>query len=109
MSADSEAVLWRSFEGQGKGFFGIPYIHLPYSWDVSALCFPGKKKKKKTKKKKQQNHLDATRERQVTPLNSEEDTFSLNVILSMGYSKLYCESGPNKMAPLGSILSKREQ
>ena len=63
----------------------------------------------KKKKKKQENHLDATRERQVTPLNSEEDAFSLNVILSMAYSKLYCESGPNKMAPLASILSEREQ
>ena len=103
MSANTEAVLWGSFEGQGKACFGIPYIHLPYSWDVSALCFPGREKKK------QENHLDATRERQGTPLNSEEDTFSLNVILSMGYSKLYCESGPNKMAPLASILSKREQ
>ena len=102
MSANTEAVLWGSFEGQGKGFFGIPYIPLPYSWDVSALCFPGREKEK------QENHLDATRERQVTPLNSEEAAFSLNVILSVAYSKLYCESGPNKMAPLASISSERE-
>ena len=46
------------------------------------------------------NHLDATRERHAIPLNSEEGTILLNVILPMAYSKLYRESGPNEMAPL---------
>ena len=31
------------------------------------------------------------------------------VILPMAYSKLYRESGPNKMAPLASVLLEREQ
>ena len=39
----------------------------------------------------------------MIPLNSEEDTIFLNVILPLAYSKLYRESGPNKMAPLASI------
>ena len=44
------------------------------------------------------------------PLNSEEGTiFLFFVILPMAYSKLYRESGPNKMAPLASILLEREQ
>ena len=38
-----------------------------------------------------QNHLDATLERQVIPVNSEEGTFFLNVILPMAYSKLYAK------------------
>ena len=40
----------------------------------------------------------------VIPLNGEEGTFFLNVILPMAYStsKLYCEGGRNKMAPLAS-------
>ena len=54
------------------------------------------------------NHLDATRERHVIPLNSEEGAIFLKVILPMAYSKLYRESGPNKMAPLASILWERE-
>ena len=37
-------------------------------------------------------------------LNSEEGTFFLNVILRVACSKLYRQSGPNKMAPLVSIL-----
>ena len=45
----------------------------------------------------------------VTPLNSEEGTFFLNVILPMAYSKLYRESGPNKMVPLALILWEREE
>ena len=45
----------------------------------------------------------------VIPLNSEQGTFLLNFILPMAYSKLYRESGPNKMAPLASILREREQ
>ena len=53
--------------------------------------------------------MDATRERHAIPLNSEEGTIFLNVILPMAYSKLYPESGPNKMAPLASILLEREQ
>ena len=32
------------------------------------------------------------------PLNSEEGTLFLNVILPMAYSKLYRDSGPNKIA-----------
>ena len=53
-------------------------------------------------------HLNATSERQVIPLNSEEDlattiicslsalnTLFLNVILPLAYSKLYRESDPN--------------
>ena len=40
--------------------------------------------------------MDATRERHVIPLNSEEGTIFLNVILPMAYSKLYRESGPKK-------------
>ena len=55
------------------------------------------------------NHLDATRERHAIPLNSEEGTILLNVILPMAYSKLNRESGPNKMAPLASILLELEQ
>ena len=43
------------------------------------------------------------------PLNSEEGTIFLNVILPMAYSKLYSESSPNKMAPLASILLEGEQ
>ena len=35
-----------------------------------------------------ENHLDATRERHVIPLNSEEGTLFVNVILPMAYSKL---------------------
>ena len=54
------------------------------------------------------NHLDATRERHVIPLNSEEGAIFLKVILPMAYSKLYRESGPNKMAPLALILLERE-
>ena len=50
-----------------------------------------------------------TRERHVIPLYGEEGTFFLNVVLPMAYSKLYRESGPNKMAPLALILWKREQ
>ena len=57
----------------------------------------------------EENNLDATRKRNVIPLNSEEGTFFLNVILPMTYSKLHGESGPNKMAPLASILWEREQ
>ena len=41
----------------------------------------------------EESHLDATRERHVIPLNSEEGTIFLNVILRMAYSKLYRESG----------------
>ena len=33
----------------------------------------------------------------------------LNVVLPMAYSKLYRESGTNKIAPLASILWEREQ
>ena len=47
----------------------------------------------------EQNHLGATYERHVIALNSEEGTLSLNVILPIAYSKLYRQSGPNKMAP----------
>ena len=78
----------------------------------SAFRKKTKKKQKKRRRKKGENrtnHLDATRERQVIPLNSEEDTFFLSVILSLAYSTLYCESDPNKMARLASILSKGEQ
>ena len=41
---------------------------------------------------------------EVIPLNSGEGTVFLNVILPMAYStsKLYCEGGRNKMAPLAS-------
>ena len=53
--------------------------------------------------------MDATRERHVTPLNSEEGKIFLSVILPIAYSQLYRESGPNKMAPLASILLEREQ
>ena len=46
----------------------------------------------------------------VIPLNSEEGTFFLNVILSMAYSRFNLESGANdKMGPLASILREREQ
>ena len=38
-----------------------------------------------------ENHLDATRERHVFALNSEEGTFFSNVILPMAYSKPYPE------------------
>ena len=40
----------------------------------------------------------------VIPLNSGEGTVFLNVLLPMAYStsKLYCEGGRNKMAPLAS-------
>ena len=44
----------------------------------------------------------------VIPLNSEEGKFFLNVILTTAYSKLYLESGPNKMAPLASIMWEQE-
>jgi len=40
----------------------------------------------------EENHLDATRERLVIPLNSEEGIFFLNVILPIAYSKLYSKS-----------------
>ena len=53
--------------------------------------------------------MDATRKRHANPLNSEQGTIFLNVILPMAYSKLYRESGPNKMAPLASILLEGEQ
>ena len=55
------------------------------------------------------NHLDATRERHVIALKSEEGTFSLNAILPIAYGKLYRESGPSKMAPLASIFGEHEQ
>ena len=45
----------------------------------------------------------------VTPLNSDEGIFFLNVILAMAYSKLYRESGPNEMVPLALILWEREE
>ena len=51
----------------------------------------------------EENHLDATRERHVIPLNSEEGPFFLNVILPIAYSKLYSKIGPNKMVPLASM------
>ena len=51
--------------------------------------------------------LNATREQHVIPLNSAEGTFFLTIILPMACSKLYCESGPNEMAPLASILWER--
>ena len=44
----------------------------------------------------------------VIPPNSEEGTYFLNVILPIAYSKLYRDSGPNKMAPLASFLWERE-
>ena len=47
--------------------------------------------------------------RSKSSLNSKEGTISLNVILPMACSKLYRESGPNKMAPMASILLEREQ
>ena len=53
--------------------------------------------------------MDATLERHVIPLNGDEGTFFLNVILPVAYRKLYCKSRPNKMAPLASILWEREQ
>ena len=40
----------------------------------------------------EENHLDATRERHVIPLNSEEGIFFLNVILPIACSKLYTKS-----------------
>ena len=57
----------------------------------------------------EENHLDATRERHAITLNSEEGTIFLNVILPIAYSKLCRGSGPNKMAPLASVLLEREQ
>ena len=39
----------------------------------------------------------------------EEGTFFLNVILPIAYRKCYRAIGPNKMAPLASILWEREQ
>ena len=45
----------------------------------------------------------------VIPLNSVEGKFFLNVILTTAYSKLYRVSGPNKMAPLASIMWEQEQ
>jgi len=55
--------------------------------------------------------LDATRERHAIPLNSEEGAIFLNLILPMAYSKLYRESGPNKMARAGfnCVGVEREQ
>ena len=50
--------------------------------------------------------MDATHEQHVIPLNSEESTFFLNVLLSMAYCKLYRESNPNKMALLASMNNR---
>ena len=68
----------------------------------SFYCFESE-----AKESHEENHLNATRERHAIPLNSEEGTIFLNVILPMAYSKLYRESGPNKMALLASILLER--
>ena len=61
----------------------------------------------------EENHLDAyaTCERHVIPLNSEEGIFFLNVILPIAYIVSFAAkvSGPNKMAPLTSILWERGQ
>lgn len=45
----------------------------------------------------------------VIPLNSKEGAFFLNFILTIAYSKRYLKIGPNKMAPLASILWEGEQ
>jgi len=49
--------------------------------------------------------LDATRERNVIPLNTAEGTFFLNIILPMAYSKLYCESGSKTTTTMTRITN----
>jgi len=43
------------------------------------------------------------------PLDSEEGTFFVNFIVPLAHSNRYRESGPNKMAPLASILWDQQQ